>query len=234
MPRRASSPREAGSGSVARYLLSVENPKDSLSIPNQIPALSTGPRNAHISGRTPPLRGPQVSALANCLSEAAGRERARRNPSAEPDPASAVGPRAPPTTHREAGRPAAQSKGRPHAGLRIPSIQRELEGCGPKCRDGEGRERDVDNSAFGHQNPECRLPNEVTRGQRARVGAGTRNFPGNSREGEVDVEGERRANKYHAFSPAHDWKTWCGGFMCNQYLKILNGQDSQSIHRLSW
>lgn len=111
VPRRASSPREPGSRSVGRYLLSVENPQDSLSIPNQIPALSTGPRNAHISGRTPPLRGPQVSALANCLSEAAGRERARRNPSAEPDPASAVGPRAPPTTHSEAGRPAALEHG---------------------------------------------------------------------------------------------------------------------------
>lgn len=111
VPPGASSPTEAGSGSVARHLLSVENPQGSLSIPNQIPALSTGPRNAHISGRTPPLRGPQVSALANCLSEAAGRERARRNPSAEPDPASAVGPRAPPTTHSEAGRPAAREQG---------------------------------------------------------------------------------------------------------------------------
>lgn len=48
----------------------------------------------------------------------------------------------------------------------------------------------MDSSAFGHQNPECRLPDEVTRGQSAHVGAGTKDFPANSRGGEVDVEGE--------------------------------------------
>lgn len=123
-------------------MLWAENSQDSLLVSNQIPELTTGFRNAHISCRTPPLPGPQVSALANCLSEAAGPECAGRNPSAEPDPAPAVGPRGA-ADHPQRGRPpcCALALPGPHARLCILSIfPRECGGCGPKCRGGEGKD----------------------------------------------------------------------------------------------
>ncbi|MEJ1284214.1 hypothetical protein NN561_015198 [Cricetulus griseus] len=175
---------------VGRYLHWVGYLQDALPISNQVPTLSTGPRNASVSGRTPPLSGPQVSALTNCLSEAAGRERARRNPSAEPDPASAVGLRGA-ADHPQRGRQpcCALAWPGPHEGLRIPGNREGTRGTQAEV---QGRRRGGNEpSGTGIQSSAC-LP-RLTRGQSARVEQAPRTAL-ETREWEVDVGGQK-ANK---------------------------------------
>lgn len=157
-------------GSVCRrYSLPAENSRASLPISDQIPALTAGSGNGHSSGRTPPLPGPQLSAWANCLSEAAGRECAGRNPSAEPDPAPAVGPRGA-ADHPQRGRP-------PCCALARARTPRET--AHPEHLPEGARAGDAGRNAGVGTIQQCRRCDEA----KCARGEGSKDFPGDSRAG---------------------------------------------------